>query len=277
MKKILLFILAFVSMLAVTGCGNKNKLKVIDVNLNDDEAYAFAISKDNNELLNSANELINELKTSGELDTLFASYLDHTSTFTYNNPVSKDNCLIVATNAEFAPFEYKKGDAFTGIDMELAYKLAQKVGKTLYIEDMNFDSVVASVQQKTCDIGMAGLSVTDERKEMVNFTNDYYKSAQVLVVNEDNNEFDGKTNEEIIEILKNKDKNYKIGAQNGTTGYFFSVGEEDLGFSGFENLTTSGYTNGILACMDLKNGKINAVIIDKDTAKDIVSSLNSKK
>ncbi len=151
--------------ICLAACGKKaKKLKVIDVPLTA-ESYAYAVKKGNTELLASVNELLTEMKTSGELDTLINSYFNGNATFTYTNPASKDGCLIVATNAQFPPFEYQAtGTALSGIDMEIASKLAAKLNKTLYIDDMEFDSVLASVGSGTADIAMAGLTVTEARK-----------------------------------------------------------------------------------------------------------------
>lgn len=261
----------------LAACGKKaKKLKVIDVPLTA-ESYAYAVKKGNSELLASVNELLTEMKTSGELDTLINSYFNGNATFTYTNPASKEGCLIVATNAYFPPFEYYEGSKLTGVDMEIASKLATKLNKTLYIDDMEFDSVLASVGAGTADIAMAGLTVTEARKAIYDFSQEYYESAQVLITTEDNTEFDGKTAAEIEEILSAKKKSYKIGTQVGTTGYMYSAGDDDFGYDGFKNLTTQTYTNGTLACTDLKNGKIDAVIIDKQPAIMITKSINGDK
>ena len=262
----------------LAACGKKaKKLKVIDVPLTA-ESYAYAVKKGNTELLASVNELLTDMKADGSLDTLINSYFNGNATFTYTNPASKTGCLVVATNAQLQPFEYQAtGNALSGIDMEIASKLAEKLGKTLYIDDMEFDAVLASVSSDKADIAMAGLTVTEERKKNFDFSEEYYESAQVLITTEDNTEFDGKTATEIEAILRTKKNNYKIGAQVATTGYMYSAGDEDFGYDGFKNLTTQTYTNGTLACTDLKNGKIDAVIIDKQPAIMITKSINGDK
>ena len=245
------------------------------------ESYAFAVKKENAALLASANELLAELKGNGQLDTILNSFFDGTATFEYINPVSsiptgadKANYLIVATNAYFPPFEYYNGNRLTGIDMKIASLLAEKLGKTLYIADMEFDSVIPSVQSGESDIGMAGMTVTDARKEAVNFTDTYYTSAQVLVVKNGDSTFaDCKSAADIENKLKAQSSSFIVGTQNGTTGYMYSKGDEDFGYDGFTNLTTKGYNTGALAMMDLKNGKVNAVIIDKQPALSIAKSI----
>ena len=181
--------------------------------------------------------------------------------------------LYVATNAYFPPFEYFEGKSFTGVDIEIADRLAQKMGKTLYVEDMDFDAIIPTVQQGDCKLGMAGITVNEKRKEQVDFTAEYYESAQVIITKAGDTTFDGCTSaEEIENILKTKDSNYIVGTQNGTTGFMYSFGDEGFGYDGFKNLTTKGYTTGALAVKDLANDKINAVIIDKQPAIMIAES-----
>lgn len=287
MKK-LVSLLVLVAMLvlgmsALASCGKKDTFKVYDTEAFEltAESYAFAIKKDNAALLASANELLTELKGNGELDKILTSFFDGSATFEYENPVSsiptgadKANYLIVATNAYFPPFEYYNGNKLTGVDMKIASLLATKLNKTLYIADMEFDAIIPSVQTGESDIGMAGMTITDARKEAVNFTAEYYTSAQVLVVKGGDTVFaDCKSAAEIEAKLKAQDKSFVVGTQNGTTGYMYSNGDEDFGYDGFTNLTTKGYQTGALAMMDLKNGKVNAVILDKQPALSITKSI----
>lgn len=214
-------------------------------------------------LKETVNEILAEMEESGDLDALINSYFDGTATFTYENPEYSDDCFVVATNAYFPPFEYYEGDKFAGIDIEIASIIAEKLDKTLYVKDMEFDSIINSVKTGESDIGMAGMTVNEDRLQHVDFSTGYYESAQVITVKADNTEFDGKTAEEIEAILSSKTADYKIGTQNGTTGYMYSYGDEGFGYDGFKNLTTQGYPTGALAMADLSNGKIDAVILDK--------------
>lgn len=190
--------------------------------------------------------------------------------------LDRDSCLVVATNAYFPPFEYYEGNKLSGIDMKIASLFAEKLGKTLYVKDMEFDAVLPSVQIKESDIVMAGLTVTDERKKTVNFTSEYYESAQVIIVRQGDNTFAGCTSAADIEAkLKEQSKSYKVGTQKGTTGYMYTAGDEDFGYDGFDNLTVKDYSTGALAARDLQNGNVDAVIIDKQPALMIAQSLNA--
>ena len=149
------------------------------------------------------------------------------------------------------------------------------VGVTVTIYDMEFDSVIISVSQGNADIGMAGMTVNEERLKTIDFTSEYYESAQVLDVREDDTVFaECKSADDIIAKLGEQEKSFKVGTQNGTTGYMYTAGDEGFGYDGFKNLTCNGYTTGALAILDLANGKIDAVILDKQPAIMIADSTN---
>ncbi len=287
MKKILAVVLAVVMLLGVVttlaSCGNeKNKVKVYKEYELTAESYAFAIAKGNDALMTAANELLADLKANGELENIINSFFDGTATFEYQNPVSavptgadRANYLVVATNAYFPPFEYYNGNKLTGVDMKIASLLAEKLGKTLYINDMDFTAVITSVKNGESDICMAGLTINEERKKTVDFTEEYYESAQVLIVRENDEVFANcQSADDIIAKLGEQNADFKVGTQSGTTGYMYSAGSEDFGYDGFKNLTTKDYTTGALAVLDLANGKIDAVILDKQPAIMIAESTN---
>ena len=280
MKKLLALGLVVVMAAAtVVGCGNKDAAKkkatVIEIDLTNEE-YAFGVDKAQPELLEKVNAFIAEIKANGKFDEIC------NNNFGTGTPVavesadldtSKDQ-LVVATNAAFEPFEYKKGDKYYGIDMEIAKALADYLNMELVIQNMDFDSVCLSVGQHTCDIAMAGLTVKEDRKEHVDFSTSYYTASQKLIVTSDNKEFaDCKDAAAVEAILKAKDKKTKIGVQTGTTGQFYCEGDADWGFDGFP-VTTIGYKNGSLAVQDLLNGNLNYVVIDSAPAKCITEAIN---
>lgn len=277
--KVLAVVLALTFIVAAfSACGGKSdaKVKVIDYNLTT-ENYAFGIDKAQPELLTSVNEFIAEIKENGKLDEICNKYFgDGTPTPVTSAELdnSKDQ-LLVATNAAFQPFEYTQGDKFLGIDMEIAALLAEKLGKELVIQNMDFDSVCLSVGQHKSDIAMAGLTINEKREQYVTFSDSYYEASQKLIVPGDNTEFDGcKSAEEVMDILNAKDKAAtKIGYQAGTTAEFFVKGDADWGF---DALPAQGvnYKNGSLAVSDLINGNLTYVIIDSAPASFITETIN---
>ena len=203
-----------------------SEIKMIDIALTT-EQYAYGVDKAQTTLLQQVNNAIAALKAPilngpSALDVIMAKY-DNLQYDEDGNVIGGDELiagvesaqkdtsnpngqLVVATNAAFAPFEYKKGNKFAGIDMEVAQFIATFLGLELVIEDMDFDAVVTSVGKNGVDIAMAGLSVTETRKQSVNFSDVYFEGAyQVLIVKKDNTEFDNCTTKaQIEEILKNK-------------------------------------------------------------------------
>ena len=265
MKKLLSLVLATVMVLSLAACGNNanSVAKVIDVELTV-EQYAFGVRKDDQELLGQVNAIIGNFLTDGTFDAVCNNYFGDGEPQAVYSAVqgASDNQLLVATNAEFAPFEYKEGEAYYGIDMEIAKLLADELGKELVIVNMDFDAVCLSVSQGKADIAMAGLTIKEDRKELVDFSIPYYDAAQKLVVKSDCTEFDGcKSAEDVEAILNAKDNTCKIGVQNGTTGQFYVAGDADWGFDGYATQCI-GYKNGSLAIQDMLNGNVDYVIID---------------
>lgn len=278
-KKILAVILAAVLVAACfAGCSKDSgpKVKVININLSD-EVYALGVNKEDKELLAKTNEFIEKITTDGTFDEICTHFFGDGEPVAVTSAAedsSKDQ-LVVATNAEFEPFEYKKGDQFYGIDMEVVKALADYLGKELVIKDMKFEAVVLSVQQGKADIAAAGLTVTDERAAQVNFTKSYYSASQQIIVKGDDTTFDNcKTKADVDAILKGFDENVKIGGQNGTTGQYYVVGSADFGFEKL-NASFVGYDNGSLAVQDLINGGVQYVIIDAAPAAAITTAINA--
>lgn len=283
-KKVLSMILVAAMALSVVACGAKKEeaaktpvtAKVIDVELTSEE-YAFGVDKNQPELLEQTNAFIAQIMEDGTFDEICERYFgdgEPVAVVSATEDASKDQ-LVVATNAEFAPFEYMEGDKYYGIDMEIAKALADSLGKELVIVNMSFDAVCLSVGQSKCDIAMAGLTITEDRKEAVNFTDSYYNASQKIVVKSDNTEFDGcKTADEVAAILNEKDSSTKVGFQSGTTAQFYCEGDADWGFDGYA-VTGVGYDNGSLAVQDMLNGNIDYVILDAAPAVAITTAINA--
>ena len=283
MKKLVSILLTAACVLSMTACGGKDTgskepvtAKIIDIKLTEEE-YAFGVDKNQPELLEATNTFIAQIKEDGRFDEICDNYFGNgtpEAVVSAELDETKDQ-LVVATNAEFAPFEYKEGENYYGIDMEIAKLLAEELDKELVIVNMDFDAVCLQVQQGKCDIAMAGLTVTEERKEAVNFTDAYYEASQKLVVISDNTEFDACTDAASVEaILKEKDSTLKAGFQTGTTGQYYCEGDTDWGFEGFA-ITAQGYKNAALAVQDLLNGNLEYVFVDEAPAKAITEAINS--
>lgn len=170
-----------------------------------------------------------------------------------------DNTLVMATNAFFEPYEYYEGDEIVGIDAEVGKAIADKLGMDFEISDVDFDAIIPNVQSGKASMGMAGMTVTEDRKQNVNFTRSYAKGIQVVIVPEGS---------DIVSIDDMAGK--KIGVQQGTTGDIYcSAPVEEDGF-GEENVTR--YNKGSDAVMALLSGKVDCVVIDNEPAKAFVDA-----
>ena len=176
-----------------------------------------------------------------------------------SNTVEK-GVLIMGTNAEFPPYEYIENNQVVGIDADIAAAIADKLGLELRIENMEFDSIISSVKGGKVDIGAAGMTVTPERLEEVNFTTTYATGVQVVIVTEDS----AITS---VDDLFAEGANHTIGVQLATTGDLYSTWDiEDEGLG-----TIDRYPKGADAVMALKSGKVDCVIIDNEPAKAFVA------
>lgn len=161
--------------------------------------------------------------------------------------------LVMATNAEFPPYEFKEDNQFKGIDVEVAGKIAEKLGTTVEILDIAFDSIIPSVMSGKADFGMAGMTVTEDRKQSVDFSNTYQTAVQAVIVPANSDIAD-------IEGLTGK----KIGVQLGTTGDIYCT--DDFGD---ENI--SRYPKIVDGVQAMKSGMIDACVVDDQVAKAVVA------
>ena len=193
-----------------------------------------------------------------------------------------DKVLVMATNAAFPPYEYVEGGKFVGIDVEIATAIAEKLGMELQIEDVEFGSIIGGVVEGKYDMGMAGMTVTDERLKSVNFSTTYATGVQVIIVKDGSSIA---TLDDIFEFnadgdpvaLKNPD--IKVGVQQDTTGDIYS--SSDVTGWGLCDVKEDGtvttdrvvrYKTGAEAVEALKTDKVDMVIIDNEPAKSFVAA-----
>ncbi len=166
--------------------------------------------------------------------------------------------LIMATNAYFAPYEYYEGEKIVGIDVEIAEAIAKKLGLELEIKDMNFDTIITAVNAGDADIGVAGMTVTEDRLKEVDFSISYANGVQSIIVKEGS---PIKTADDLFA----DGANYKVGVQLGTTGDQYCTG--DLGKD-----RVTQYINGNEAIIALKGGDVDCVVIDNQPAKSFIAN-----
>ena len=238
MKKYFALLLAGVMALSLAACGGSSSAPAAPAETQKEEAAAEAPAEEKAEA-----EAPAAAETAGEIKTIEAGKLH------------------MATNAAFPPYEMiSDNGGFEGIDVEIATAIAQKLGLELVVDDMEFNSVIISVQGGKSDIAMAGLTVTDERKQNVDFTESYATGVQVIIVPE------GSDIQTVDDLANDK----MIGVQDGTTGYIYCSAKVEDGGYGEDHV--SSYPNGAMAIEALKGGKVDAVVIDNEPAKAFVAA-----
>ncbi len=218
MKRFLAIVLAVVMCLAIVGCDKKDEPAAPAASTPESSAQTVAATEDN---------------------------ADNTTS---------SGTLVMATNASFPPYEYYENEKIVGIDAEVAELIAQKLGMTLEIKDMEFSSIIGAVQTGSVDFGMAGMTVTEERLVTVDFSDTYATAVQSVIVKEDS---------EIaaVEDLEGK----KIGVQESTTGDIYATDD-------FGDENVKRFSKGNDAVAALSAGIVDAVIIDNEPAKNYVAA-----
>lgn len=278
MKKTVSKILALASAVAMlaaclSGCGQKEvtdnntdkntdkvTLKILDTEYANED-YAICIAKENTELLDQVNAALAEIKSDGTQQKIVDKYISGVEhDLEFQTDVEGKEELHMATNAQFPPYEYYEGDKVVGIDAEMAAAIADKLDKKLVIDDMDFDAIITSVQTGKSDMGMAGMTVTEERLQSISFSDTYAQGIQVVIVPE---------NSEITSVddLSADGAAYLIGTQRGTTGDIYAEGD-------FGADRVMKYASGNEAVQALITGKVDCVIIDNEPAKAYVEANN---
>lgn len=164
---------------------NNSDLEILEEPF-ENEDYAICLAKDNTELQEKINGALAELKEEGTLDKIISNYIGEDAGKTpYESPenVERTNgTLKMATNAEFPPYEYIEGGKVIGIDVDMAQAVADKLGMELKVDNIEFDAIITAVSSGKADIGVAGMTVTEDRLENVNFTDSYTTAKQVIIV-----------------------------------------------------------------------------------------------
>ena len=263
MKKILALVMAAVMAFAMVACGantEKVTLKILDTEYAVED-YAICVAKEDADLLDAINKALAELTEDGTAKAIVDKYIlgaEHGLTFQAD--VEGKEEIHMATNAQFPPYEYYDGDKIVGIDAEMAAAIADKLDKKLVIDDMEFDAIITSVQTGKSDFGMAGMTVTEERLQNINFSTSYATGIQSIIVPEDSKITS-------VDDLFADGASYLVGTQKGTTGDIYAEGD-------FGADRVMKYASGNEAVQALVTGKVDCVIIDNEPAKAYVEANN---
>ena len=210
----------------------------------------------------------------------FALCLLMCATCLFMTGCNADDTIIVQTNAYFAPFEYYDGAQIVGVDVEIMNLVGEKLGKKIEFQNVEFSVIIDNVSSgKICDAGAAGITVTDARKEKVDFSNTYFTSVQYVIYKKGSMNIDG-TDGDVSYILWDSLAGKKIGVQRDTTGDIYVDGEingqesdPDYGYDGVlygSGATLTKYDNAQVAADAIKANQIDVVVVDKLPASFIV-------
>ena len=266
MKKLMTLILALAMVLSLAACGGgKTTLKILETEYAVED-YAICVAKENEELLAKLNEALAALKADGTAQKIVDKYIsgvEHDLAFQQDAEGKEE--LIMATNAAFPPYEYYENDQVVGIDAEMAAAIADYLDMKLTIVDTEFGSIIGGVQTGKYDMGMAGMTITEDRLESVNFTDSYATGVQVVIVPEDSPITD-------LDVLLDPEADYKVGVQQDTTGDIYMSDTAENGGVGEDRVVR--YKAGADAIQALITGKVDCVVIDQEPAKNFVETNN---
>ena len=267
MKKMMTMLLALAMMLSLVACGGSNTkkdekamLKILETEYAVEE-YAICIAKENTDLLEKVNAALATLTENGTIQKIVDKYIsgvEHDLEFQTDAEGKEE--IHMATNAFFPPYEYYENDQIVGIDAEIAAAIADELGLKLVIDDMEFDAIITAVATGKADFGMAGMTVTEERLQNINFSTSYATGIQAIIVVE------GSPITSVDDLFADGAK-YIVGVQQGTTGDIYSEGD-------FGADRVSKFNKGNDAVQALLTGKVDCVIIDIEPAKAFVAANN---
>ena len=282
MKKFITLLLAVLMVASLAACGSKEpapaadgsaegeaaasgvQLKILDSEYVTED-YAIAVAKENTDLLDSINTALTALIDNGTVAQVVDYYVSGEGELpAVQQDVAADaEVLTMGTNAAFPPYEFYENETIVGIDAVIAGLIADELGMKLDIQDMDFDAIIPAVVSGKIDMGMAGMTVTDERLQSVSFSESYATGVQVVIVPEGS---PIETVDQLFSLIEDGE-DVQIGTQNATTGFIYA--SDDFGEDHVQ-----AFNKGADAVQALVTGKLTCVIIDNEPAKAFVAANN---
>ena len=282
MKKFITLLLAVLMVASLAACGSKEpapaadgsaaaepaaagvQLKILDSEYVTED-YSIAVAKENTDLLDSINTALTALIDNGTVAQVVDYYVSGEGELpAFQQDVAADaEVLTMGTNAAFPPYEFYENETIVGIDAVIAGLIADELGMKLDIQDMDFDAIIPAVVSGKIDMGMAGMTVTDERLQSVSFSESYATGVQVVIVPEGS---PIETVDQLFSLIEDGE-DVQIGTQNATTGFIYA--SDDFGEDHVQ-----AFNKGADAVQALVTGKLTCVIIDNEPAKAFVAANN---
>lgn len=273
MKKMITLLLAVLMAASLAACGNGKdagaKLRILDSEYVTED-YAIAVAKENTDLRDGINAALQSLTAAGAVQQVLDYYISGEGALpAFQQDVAADaEVLTMGTNATFPPYEYYEGETIVGIDAVIAGLIADELGMKLEIQDMDFNAIIPSLISGKIDMGMAGMTVTDERLETVNFSDSYATGVQVIIVPEGS---PIGSVDQLFSLLEDGE-DIQVGTQDATTGFIYASSPVEEG--GFGEDHVQAFNKGADAVQALVAGKLTCVIIDNEPAKAFVAANN---
>lgn len=260
----------------------RDRVKSIDIKLTN-EKYAYAVNKNDKELLSTVNTVLDRIKKDGTLNEIVEKYFsgnedEYLKVSAGVESLTKKQ-LVVVTHIPFSPFEFAKyesgkGKQFSGIDIEIASLVAKEMGAELVIKEKPLGELLNEVAAGNADIAMAGLTVTSDREKLVSFSDTYYEASQTIIVRADDTTFDDcKTRADVEKVLSSMGSSVKVGCQKNSTSALYVKGDKSLGFAGYA-ITPVEYASAVHAAQALISEKVDLVIVDQCAGALIVKDIN---
>ena len=271
----MLVVVSIIGVVALAGCANKIDNPVaLKLEGAVDEMYAFCVKKDNSDMLNKLNTFFAKESTETLIKSSLNYHNDVTDKKAIDPSVLSDNTgktITMVTEAGFAPYEYSSnGDdsvnGVAGLDVDLMIAFCEDNNYKLVVKDVEFNSIPLEVNKSNDNVGAAGMTITEDRKEKVDFATPYVNTVQYVIS-------DKAKSYSTLESLKG----LKVGVQTGTTGDLMIQEAQKDGVLVDANTELKGYDKIINAFNDLINGRIDAIVLDKYVAQGLVDNFNNNK
>ena len=274
---LLVVVIAVMTPFLLTACGKKDKVKVVNFKLTSEE-YAFCVNRTDSAMLAKVNDFLIEIKSNGTFNKIVSRYFGGgTPQGVKSAPQNSENALVVATSADFKPFEYMEGDTYDGVDIEIAAAFAKKLGRKLVIKNVVFESIFYELQMGHADVAIAAVSVVEARKHIVTFSNSYYVAGQVIMTRAGDSTFAHcGSADDVKAVLASLDETTNVGYQYGSSAFYFLFGESEE-FTDVYGVTGTGFDSITDAVDAMLAGNIDFVIVDSAVANALASQYNPKK
>ena len=273
---ILVFAVVCSVLFSLTACGKKDKVRIVNFKLTSEE-YALCVNRTDSAMLAEINDFLIEIKSNGTFNKIVAKYFGGgTPVGVKSAPQNSTNALVVVTSADFNPFEYVVDGTYYGVDIEIAAAFAKRLGRKLVIKNVVFESIFYELQMGHADVAIAAVSVLEQRKSLITFSNSYYVAGQVIMTRAGDKTFENCSSaEDVRNVIRGMDESRTFGYQYGSTAYYYLNGKSEEYAESFSVIGV-GFDSVHQAVDAMLNGEIEFVMVDAAVANALSAEYNGK-